>query len=123
MNAGVVLDAVREVLGAALALAGIIVILGGVLGLLRFPDAYNRIHATNVSHTLGAPLFVLGMAALSDSWHLAIRLILLALLLAAMAPTIAHLSASAAHAAGLTPITGAYRAPRPGARAVNRGGT
>ena len=123
MNVGLVLDVARTVLGAIFSLVGIVVILGGVLGLLRFPDAYNRIHATNVSHIIGAPLFVLGMALLAGGWEMAIRLILLALLLAVASPVIAHLSASAAHAAGLTPITGAYRAPRPGVRTPDRGPT
>jgi multicomponent Na+:H+ antiporter subunit G len=123
MNLAVFLHASFTALGAALAVAGSLIVAGGVVGLIRFPDAYTRVHATNAAHVAGAPVFVLGMAALADNWQVSLRLVLLAMLISAAAPTIGRLTASAAHAAGLTPITGAYRAPRPGARDSNWGQT
>jgi multicomponent Na+:H+ antiporter subunit G len=121
MNPGALAHAVLTLLGSILALGGALAIAVGVLGLLRFPDAYNRLHATSAGHFFGAPLFVIGMAVMADTWHLALRLILLALLIVVAMPAIAHFAAATAHAAGLTPITGPYRAPRPGAHDPGRG--
>ncbi|MEJ0060494.1 MAG: hypothetical protein WDM79_13375 [Terricaulis sp.] len=49
-----------------------------------------------------------------------LRLALLAALIVAMAPTLAHLAANAAHGAGLSPLAGPYVAPRPGRAKTHR---
>lgn len=103
----------RIALGGCVAAVGLMFVLGGTLGLLRFPDAYTRLHAVNTSDGVGAVLVVLGLALMAPDWAVAIRLLLLGALLAALAPTTTHLLASAAHAGGLVPIAGRYVAPRP----------
>lgn len=113
----VALDVVRLALAAALGAGGAIFILLGVLGLLRFPDLFSRTHAFGVISGLGAGLILLALAL--TGWELAIvlRLAVLGVVLGLAGPLIAHLTAGAAHAAGLAPISGAYTAPRPGASA------
>lgn len=103
-------------IGALVIAAGLAVMAGGVLGVLRFPDFYTRLHATNVSDVVGAALVLVGLAVVSGDVAMATRLVLLAVLFIALGPTQAQLSANAAHAAGLAPLAGAYTAPRPGAR-------
>jgi multicomponent Na+:H+ antiporter subunit G len=93
---------------------GLLLIAGGALGLLRFPDLYTRLHAANVSDVAGSVVVVLGLAIAAPDWAIAVRLLLLAALIAALGPTLLHLLAQAAHAAGLAPIAGRYSAPRPG---------
>jgi multicomponent Na+:H+ antiporter subunit G len=110
------LDALRSGLGALVILGGMAIMAGGAIGVLRFPDVYTRLHASSASDGPGAVVVLLGLAIIADDWGVAIRLALLAALVGAAAPTLTHCFASAAHAAGLTPVTGSYTAPRPGAR-------
>lgn len=107
-------DAVRTFLGGAVCAIGLVFMLGGALGTLRFPDFYTRLHANTVSDGVGAVIFLLGLAAMAPDAGMALRLLLLAALAAALSPVFAHLSANAAHAGGLAPLSGAYTAPRPG---------
>lgn len=102
--------------GGVLIAVGLILLIGGAIGLLRFPDVYARIHAFNVSDGFGAALIAFGLALCSPDGAVAVRLALLGLLLGVLAPTLSHLVAGAAHAAGLAPVSGRYRAPRPGVR-------
>jgi multicomponent Na+:H+ antiporter subunit G len=105
-----------SVIGGGLIVAGLMLMAGGTLGLLRFPDFYTRLHAVRVADGLGAVVFILGLAAVSGDVGVALRLLVLAALVAALGPTMSQLAANAAHAAGLAPLAGNYRAPRPGAR-------
>lgn len=109
----VVLPALLALTGGALIAAGLALMAGGALGLLRFPDFYTRLHAVHAADGVGGVLFVLGLALVCGDPALALRLVLLALLMAALAPTLSHVWASAAHAAGLAPLAGRYTAPRP----------
>lgn len=110
-------DLVQIVLSAAGGLviaAGLAVMAGGVLGFLRFPDFYTRLHAVNVADVAGAAVVILGLAIASGDASIALRSLLLAALVIALGPTQGHLAANAAHAAGLAPLAGRYTAPRPG---------
>jgi multicomponent Na+:H+ antiporter subunit G len=103
-------------LGVLLIAVGLVCMAGGTIGLLRFPDFYTRLHAVRVSDGLGTAIVLLGLAVVSGDTAIAVRLVLLAALVAALAPTFSHLLAHAAHAAGLAPLAGRYVAPRPSAR-------
>lgn len=115
MEAGAMLEIVRLGLSGVVVAIGLVLIAGGALGLLRFPDLYTRIHAANVADVVGSVVVVLGLAIAAPDWGIAVRLLLLAALFMALGPTLSHLVAQAAHAAGLAPIAGRYAAPRPGA--------
>jgi multicomponent Na+:H+ antiporter subunit G len=109
-----VLEIALGAIGSVFIVVGLFFLAGSVLGLLRFPDFYTRLHAARVGNGLGAPLVLVGLGIASADGSVALRLFLLAVLLAAIGPTLSHLSANAAHAAGLTPLVGRYTAPRPG---------
>jgi multicomponent Na+:H+ antiporter subunit G len=109
-----VVETLRLVLSGLTITGGLLLIAGGALGLLRFPDLYTRLHAANVSDVVGSVVVVLGLAIAAPDWAIAVRLLLLAALIAALGPSLLHLVAQAAHAAGLAPIAGRYSAPRPG---------
>ncbi|MBK6703705.1 MAG: monovalent cation/H(+) antiporter subunit G [Caulobacteraceae bacterium] len=115
MDVSAVLELVRLGLSGIVVAIGLLLIAGGALGLLRFPDLYTRLHAANVADVVGSVGVVLGLAIAAPDWNIALRLLLLAALLIALGPTLTHLVAQAAHAAGLAPIAGRYAAPRPGA--------
>lgn len=109
------LEFVRLGVSGLVVAVGLVMIAGGALGLLRFPDLYTRLHAANVADVAGSVVVVLGLAIAAPDWGIAVRLLLLAALLMSLGPTLTHLVAQAAHAAGLAPIAGRYAAPRPGA--------
>jgi multicomponent Na+:H+ antiporter subunit G len=110
------LEIALSLIGGAVMVAGLTLMAGGTLGLLRFPDFYTRLHAVRVADGPGAVIFILGLAIVSGDPIMALRLVLLAALVAAIGPTSAGLLANAAHGAGLAPLAGAYAAPRPDAR-------
>jgi multicomponent Na+:H+ antiporter subunit G len=112
----VFLDVLRMGVGGALAALGFVFIAGGVLGVLRFPDFYTRLHAARVSDSVGAVLVCLGLAVLARDGAVTLRLLLLAVLIAGAGPLLAQLAANAAHAGGLAPLSGRYVAPRPGVK-------
>ena len=114
------LTLVRLGAGGLIAVVGLVLILGGTLGLLRFPDFYTRLHAVAVSDAPGAAIFLIGLAIMAPDGAMALRLLLLAALIVALAPVFSHLLASAAHAGGLAPIAGRYASPRPGAPRPDR---
>jgi multicomponent Na+:H+ antiporter subunit G len=108
------LDALRAGVGGLIAAIGLGFMLGGAIGLLRYPDFYTRLHAVSVADGVGAACFVLGLAVMAPDLGMALRLLLLAALIVALGPVLAHLLASSAHAGGLAPIAGRYTTPRPG---------
>jgi len=110
-----VLTLIRMGTGGLIAVVGLALILGGTLGLLRFPDFYTRLHGVAASDAPGAAIFLIGLAVMAPDGGMALRLLLLAALIVALAPVLSHVLASAAHAGGLAPIVGRYTAPRPGA--------
>lgn len=111
-----VIGFVLTFVGGLFIVLGLIVMATGALGVLRFPDFYTRAHATSAGDIPGGVLVIVGLAIASGDGGIALRLLLLAALFVALGPTLAHLSAGAAHSAGLAPLSGPYTAPRPGAR-------
>ncbi len=93
---------------------GVLFLLGSAIGVLRFPDLYTRLHAAAVADPLGAALVAFGLALAESRTEISLRLVLLALLIGAVGPIWSYVFGNAAHAGGLTPMTGSYRAPRPG---------
>ncbi len=83
-------------LSTALLLIGAFFFFAGTLGLLRFPDVYNRLHALTKADNVGLGLTVLGLAIQSGSWVIALKLLLIWLLVLVTSATAAHLIANAA---------------------------
>jgi multicomponent Na+:H+ antiporter subunit G len=93
---------------------GLLTMLTAALGFLRFPDFYARLHAMLAAETVGAGLCLVALAISAWDGQTTLRLLILGVALAAIAPARAHALALAAHGGGLTPIIGRYRAPKPG---------
>lgn len=116
----VILDWLRSGLGAACILAGSVLMLGAVIGLLRFPDVFTRIHAAGATMSVGVCVTLFGLLILSSTLLAAAKIAFLIALVASVTPVLSHVVGSAAHAAGISPVVGAYTAPRPGARTGNK---
>lgn len=93
----IVLDVVSGVLLAA----GVLLLLSGTVGLLRFPDFYTRIHAAGITDSAGAGLVLLGLLAQGAGWATGIRLLIIMVFLAVTSPTATHLLAHAARRDGV----------------------
>jgi multicomponent Na+:H+ antiporter subunit G len=115
-----VLDWLRSGLGAVCVVAGAVLMLGAVIGLLRFPDVFTRLHAAGATMSVGVCVSLFGLLILSSTILAAAKLAFLIALVASVTPVLSHIVGSAAHAAGISPVVGAYTAPRPGARAGNK---
>jgi multicomponent Na+:H+ antiporter subunit G len=109
------IEIARLLLSGVLVAAGLALMLGGAIGLLRFPDLYTRVHAANTGDVVGSIVLLAGLVVVAPDAGAALRLLLLAALIAAVGPVLLELVAHTAHAAGLAPIAGRYVAPRPGA--------
>lgn len=80
----------------ALVAAGVCFFIGGTLGLLRFPDGLNRLHALTKADNLGLGLIVIGLILQTDNAWLALKLVLVWLLNNLAAATMAQLIARVA---------------------------
>jgi multicomponent Na+:H+ antiporter subunit G len=56
--------------------AGLVFFLAGTVGLLRFPDAYTRLHALTKADNLGIALVVIGLLPQVDGVLPALKLLL-----------------------------------------------
>lgn len=114
-----------DIVAAALLLAGILLTFVGALGLLRFPDFYTRLHAAGITDTLGAGLFLAGLALEFGVSLASLKLGMVFLFLLFTGPTACHALAKSAWRNGLVPWSaeGASTgiAPRPARRRARRG--
>ncbi len=88
---------------AGLVLIGAFFFLAGTVGLLRFPDVYNRLHALTKADNLGLGLVVVGLAVQAGSLAAGLKMFLIWLLMLASGTTAAHLVATAALRGGVRP--------------------
>ena len=98
-----------HVLTTALIATGILVLAFGVIGILRLPDFYTRMHAAGKTDSLGAVLVVLGFA-LYNGQSLAfadllvsLKILFIALFIFVASPTATHAIMQTAIALGIEP--------------------
>lgn len=88
---------------AVLMTAGSLLSALAVLGILRFPDVYTRLHAASKAGPLGAGLILLAVGFASADLAIGIRCVLGFLFLVLTSPVSAHLLARAALRTGVPP--------------------
>lgn len=76
----------------------------GVVGLLRFPDFFTRLHAAGITDTLCAALILFGLMLQVESGLVLIKLIFILIFLLLTSPTSSHALAKAALRSGLKPL-------------------
>ena len=75
---------------------GLFFYLAGTVGLLRFPDAYTRLHALTKADNLGLALVVIGLLPQMDGLLAAAKLVLVWLLVLLSGAVVSQLIARAA---------------------------
>lgn len=87
-----------EIFGLIVLWAGIFFCVVGVVGLIRFPDVYTRLHASSKVATLGLCGILIGAAVLLPGTALKALVLLLFMLFSA--PVASHAIAAAAYRQG-----------------------
>ncbi|MEM2878584.1 MAG: monovalent cation/H(+) antiporter subunit G [Candidatus Hadarchaeales archaeon] len=90
-----------ELIGYALLMIGGFCSIAGSIGLLRFPDVYNRIHANTVVVVGGAITSILGVSIMGGLSSFTLKAALIALFLFITSPVTSHAIARAAHRSGV----------------------
>ena|SRR5690554_1151505 len=83
----------------------------GSVGLLRFPDVYNRLHAAGIGGTVGILLLGLGVTWLASLQHgvVMLRPLLAVVLIFLISPVSSHMIAQAAYRSGVALAAGSTR--------------
>jgi multicomponent Na+:H+ antiporter subunit G len=91
-------------------IAGLVFIFAGLffltissIGILRLPDFYTRTHAAGKSETLGAMLFLFGLALYNGVEIISLKIIIILVFIGFANPTATHVIAKAALYSGLEP--------------------
>lgn len=94
-----------SVLGGVLLILGFLFVLAGVIGILRLPDFYARLHAMGKCDTLGVGLMVAGLALQPGVFQHSLKMFLILVFVGLANPTATHALGRAALHAGLKPWT------------------
>lgn len=90
-----------DVIGYIMIVIGILFSIFGCIGLVRFPDVYNRLQAATKCVTLGTVALLAGVA-LADGWGpTGAKAIICAVFILITSPTAAHAIAKGAYASGV----------------------
>lgn len=90
-----------DIIGYILITVGILFNIFGCIGLVRFPDVYNRLQASTKCVTLGTILLLVGVAVISGLSAMAAKAIICAVFILITSPTAAHAIAKGSYASGV----------------------
>ncbi|MFC1780728.1 monovalent cation/H(+) antiporter subunit G [Planctomycetota bacterium] len=90
-----------DIIGYILIIIGILFDIFGCIGLVRFPDVYNRLQAATKCVTLGTIMLLVGVALVGGSGAMAAKAIICAVFILLTSPTAAHAIAKGAYASGV----------------------
>ena len=90
-----------DIIGYILIAVGILFDIFGCIGLVRFPDVYNRLQASTKCVTLGTVFLLIGVALVSATGPISAKAIICAVFILITSPTAAHAIAKGAYASGV----------------------
>ncbi len=93
-------------LASMLLILGLLFILIGVVGILRLPDFYTRLHAMGKCDTLGVALVLLALAIHAGVSLVTVKLLLISIFISLANPIATHALGRAALRSGLAPWLG-----------------
>lgn len=99
---------ILEYIAAFFLLGGFFFLIVGVIGLLRLPDVYNRMHAMGKCDTLGTGLVLIGLMILIGDVTNITKLFLILGMIATINPVITHLIAKTAYNRGTPMAEGSF---------------
>lgn len=93
----------QNVLAIIIVSAGVLFMLVGSIGILRFPDFYTRTHAASKADTVGIVVLLTGLAIYEGLTLSAVKLLLAICFISVANPVAAHALARTAMRFGLRP--------------------
>lgn len=90
-----------EIIGYILIGIGVLFDIFGCIGLVRFPDVYNRLQASTKCVTLGTIMLLIGVAFASGSGAMSAKAVVCAVFILLTSPTAAHAVAKGAYSSGV----------------------
>ncbi len=90
-----------DIIGYILITVGVLFDIFGCIGLVRFPDVYNRLQASTKCVTLGTILLLVGVAFIHGWGAIAAKAIICAAFILLTSPTAAHAIAKGSYASGV----------------------
>ena len=94
------MSAILDLFSVAAVVGGAFFYLAGTVGLLRFPDAYTRLHALTKADNLGLALVVVGLLPQMSGLLAAAKLVLVWLLVLLSSAAVSQLIARSARRQG-----------------------
>lgn len=91
---------VQETIAALLMGLGLIFLVGSMIGMLRLPDFYSRVHASGNSETLGTMLVFLGLAVYNGVSITSAKLLIILTFIFVGNPIGSHILTKAAYKTG-----------------------
>jgi multicomponent Na+:H+ antiporter subunit G len=91
----------NEIAGYLFITAGILFNIFGCIGLIRFPDVYNRLQASTKCVTLGTILLLIGVSLAAWSGPISSKSAVCAVFILITSPTAAHAIAKGSYASGV----------------------
>lgn len=99
---------VLEYIAIFFLMGGLFFLVVGVVGLIRLPDVYTRMHAMGKCDTLGAGLVLIGLMLLIMDITNITKLILIGIMIATINPIVTHLIAKTAYNRGTPMAEGSF---------------
>ena len=90
-----------DAIGYILIAIGILFDIFGCIGLVRFPDVYNRLQASTKCVTLGTILLLFGVAVVAGEGAISGKAVICAVFILITSPTAAHAIAKGAYASAV----------------------
>lgn len=103
MDAGFAFSDIRLFVGYLFLMFGLFDLLLAMIGLIRFPDIYNRLHATTKIATLGAFFVLLSVIVRDGLTPMGIKSLAVGLFLLLTSPAAGHMMGRAAFNMGIRP--------------------
>ena len=91
---------IQEIIAALLMALGLIFLVGSMIGMLRLPDFYSRVHASGNSETLGTMLVFLGLAVYNGVSITSAKLLIILMFIFVGNPIGSHILTKAAYKTG-----------------------
>ena len=91
---------IQEIVAAILMGLGLIFLIGSMIGMLRLPDFYSRVHASGNSETLGTMLVFLGLAVYNGVSITSAKLLIILMFIFVGNPIGSHILTKAAFKTG-----------------------
>ncbi|MBQ8699440.1 MAG: monovalent cation/H(+) antiporter subunit G [Schwartzia sp.] len=90
----------QEMIAVSLMGVGLIFLIGSMVGMLRLPDFYSRVHASGNSETLGTMLIFLGLAVYNGISITSAKLLIILMFIFVGNPIGSHILAKTAYKTG-----------------------